>query len=136
MPPEFQFFLLCLSATQRKQDHLITLNGIVTGIVGSANEPIELTAAVGMFLPRPTDATLRLVTRRLDQYGELQPIRGIRDMDIEISGGEGVVVVAEQFLLPTLGSGVHSTELIDTHGLFGASGKILATYRFPVKVRG
>lgn len=138
MPSEFRFLLICLGATQRLDDRLITLSGIVNELTATRGEAIELAAIVGAILqPEMKDKRLDLMAWRLGQAGKRVPIPGYAGTPLILPEGLGPLVLPYAVTLrsqPTLVSGIYGFELFDRDGAFASPETLLATYMFSLTV--
>lgn len=135
MPHEFRFLLICTGANFRFDERLVTLTGIVNELDATANEPIEVTAVVGVIL-RPTmlGARLDLMAWRLGKNGELLPLDGYAGTPLILPNGLGPVVLPYSLRIPIRHSGIYGFHLFDRDGAFGSTEELLATYMYSVTV--
>ena len=133
MPSEFRFLLICLGATHRLDDDLISLSGIVNFLECSANDRTDLAAIVGVCLrPEMKDKSLDLMAWRLDRTGERQRIPEYAGTPLILPDSVGPAVLPYSISLPTPSSGIYGFELFDRDGAFGPPEALLSTYMFGV----
>ena len=136
MPSEFRFLLICLGATQRLEDGLVTLSGVVNTLVVAAAEVVELAAVLGLILrPEMSGKRLDLMAWKLDAHGKRTPIPGYAGTPLILPRGLGPHVLPYSVvprIPPKWTPGVYGFELFDRDAVFGPQETLLATYMFGV----
>lgn len=136
MPDEFRFLLICLGASQRLDDRLVTLTGIVNELEITADEPLELAAIVGVILrPEMAGKRLDLMAWELGKNGGPKNLDGYVGTPLILPEGSGPVVLPYSINVPIREDGIYGFYLFDHEGTFGPPRRLLATYMFSVTVK-
>lgn len=135
MPDEFRFLLICLGATQRMEDRLVNLSGIVNELDAVPGESLELTAVVGAILrPEMAERRLDLMVWRLGPNGEPMRFGDYVGTPLILPYGLGPKVLPYSVRFSIDESGVYGFYLFDAEGTFGTPERLLATYMFSITV--
>ena len=136
MPNEFRFFLVCLGAIQRLDDHLVNLSGIVNDLDATPSEPVQLAAVVGLILRQEmTGKRLDLMVWKLDEKGKPQKFGDYVGTPLILPSGYGAHVLPYSITIPIVESGIYGFYLFDRDGAFGPKENLLATYMFGVTAK-
>jgi hypothetical protein len=135
MPNEFRFLVICQGATQRLDDHLVTLTGIVNTLEATAGERSELAAVVGAVVhPEWKGKRLDLMAWRLGKKGERLALPDYAGTPLILPEARGPQVMPYALSVPIPARGIYGFELFDPEGLFGRKNELLATYLFFAEV--
>jgi hypothetical protein len=127
--------VICLGASQRLDDRLVNLTGIVNELETTANEPLELAAIVGVVLrPDMQGKHLDLMAWKLGRNGEPQKLDGYVGTPLILPKGLGPIVLPYSVRVPICEDGVYGFYLYDREGAFGSPEELLATYMYSVTV--
>jgi len=135
MPSAFRFLVICLAASYREADGLVSLSGIVNTLQLQADEEVALTAVVSVILtPDMAGKSLDLMFWRLGRNGEPQRVPAFAGIPLILPAtapGPQVLPLPLR-TLPTLEAGLYGYYLFDRDGIFGPPEALLATYTFGI----